>query len=241
MGMTLLGTTTLLWILYVEHKHSSHPYTLVSIGLSFEVFLSALHWLSTIANSDSVFSTTISFAHLTIKSYVLFLHEQSNWNNLRPIVSFMMDRDQTYGFWNKCFSLSLFDQLIWNPQDGSVSININPKHPELLETLCYRKFNTAWDEHKKSDIRILIACACSLKQEIVLAGLSVVFKTAFKLAIPLWIEIVTSHAQQRASSTKFIATEYTNNSLLLGTFVLLIGWLVRIIISEVFHIANIFF
>lgn len=217
---------SLLFLLYAEHKHSPKPYTVISAMFSLEVFTSAIHWLSIMATCDSLLSSLPALASLVIKMWLLFLHEKSNWSNLLPRVSRKMHREQTYGFWSRCFSLSLFDQLTWDSTTGSVTADMSQKHEDGLDNLRVRKFNKAWDEHSKSKRPLLWACFYSFQREILLACIAVVAKTILRLAIPFWVEKVISHAQQRAILSQSTSANNTNSLLIPGTFGLLVGWLV---------------
>lgn len=219
----------LLWILYAEHKHSSHPYISVSVFLAFEVVTSAIHWLNSAAIPSSFLVRISMLTSLAAKICILVFHEKSKWDNLLPDASRRMDQDQAHGFWSRCLSFSLFDQLSWDDDEESgnksVTICINRKQPEAFEGLPFRKFTKAWNEHGKSNARLLRALGYSLKQELALATIAVICRTAFKVSIPFWVEAVTAHTQRRMSSQP-INDGSSDTTLILNTFFILLGWLV---------------
>lgn len=99
-----------------------------------------------------------------------------------------------------------------------------------MESLRVRRFNTAWERHRRSKFRLLRACAASLKNELGLAIIAYLFTLPFKLAIPFWTEAVILYAQQHS---KAYESHTVNNdsqvSLVLGSGVVLIGLLVGVV------------
>lgn len=151
--------------------------------------------------------------------------------NLSTDVSAMLDQEETYGFWSRCFSVSLFHQVTWIARDQPAIININWKIPEFMESLRVRKFSTSWDKNTVSNLRLLRACASGVKQELVFAFISVLFTIPFKLAVPFWAEALIHYAQHRRTTSKPDTSTATPEPVLIfGTCVVLFGFLVRILL-----------
>lgn len=197
--MMFLKAFSLMCLLYADHRHSTKPSVTISAFLAFEVASATATSLHTtvVESTRQLPNCIFSILSLAIKSCMLIFYERSNWDILTPAASCTLRREETYGFWTRCFSGSLFYQLTWISTHQPATIRIDAKTPELVESLRLRKFATAWNKHPASKLRLLRACVSSLRRELLLAGLATVCTLPFRLATPFWIESVVSHAQDR--------------------------------------------
>lgn len=217
-------------MLYVEHKHSPRPFTLLSVFLATEVASAAATWLHNVALVSSLHSALCTLATtltLTAKLYSLILHETSNWDNLTEAASRTVDRQETHGFWSRCFSVSLLGDLTWISQDQPAVININTKGPQRIESLRLRRFGTAWTNHEASSLRLLQACASSVKQNCIYAILSVLCTIPFKLVAPFYVEELVRRAEHRTTAPRTGSIDgNTDTHFILHMSVIVLGYLV---------------
>lgn len=240
--LRLFGAFQLTWILYYDHKHSVNPSPLISWFLGFEVISAAAFCLHTIApmlTSVTHLTNSILAAFiLAARVYLLILHERSKWDILKRETALMLDREQTYGFWSRCLSISLLQQIDWSSGDKP-TIKINRMLPPFIESLRFRKFGTAWDRHAGSSIRLLLACVSALKQECIVALIAIICTVPFKLAVPFWVESVVRYAQHRVRTTSSNlvtdTVEMAPAAPILSTTVVLFGFLVCIDYSVTFQ------
>lgn len=237
--LRLLGAFYLTWILYYDHKYRADPSSLISAFLGFEVFSAAGFWLYAIAlmptSVTHLVNSVVAAIILSARVYLLILHERSKWDILKQATSMMLDREQTYGFWSRCLSISLLQQIDWSSGD-SPTIKINSIFPPFIESLRVRKFGTAWDRHARSSFRLLWACVLALRQECIVALIATICTIPFKLAVPFWVESVVRYAQHRLMTTSSdpvtSTAEITPTAPIMSTAVVLFGFLVCIDYSQ---------
>lgn len=223
--LRLVGAFSLTCLLYVDHKHSASPSPLISFFLAFEVVSAAgfcLHAFAGITHfANSIKATLV----LVARVYLLILHEKSKWCNLKTSTSLMLDQEETYGYWSRCFSISLLQQIDWSSEEKPTTVKINKKTPQFIESLRVRKFATAWDKYRTSNFRLQWACVSALNQECIFALICMLCTIPFKLAIPFWVERIVRHAQHHTTTLSSDPATSTT-SLTLDTSFVLLGFLV---------------
>lgn len=231
--LRLYGAFQLTWVLHYDHKHRDNPSSLISFFLGFEIFSAAGFCLHAIAPSptnvthfsNSLLATSI----LVARVYLLVLHERSKWDILKRANAVMLDREQTYGFWSRCLSISLLQQIDWSSED-SPTIKVNSIFPTFIESLRVRKFATAWERNRTSNIRLLWACVSALKQECIVALIATICTIPFKLAVPFWVASIVRYAQHRSLTTSPDSVTNASKTALtapiLSTAVVLFGFLI---------------
>lgn len=221
--LTLYGAFNLTWVLHVEHVHSATPFSSLSCFLAFEAVFAAVCVYALLSNDSSLVGSTLAASAFIIKAYILGIHEKSKWANLTRSASHLLDQEEAYGFWSRCFSLSLLDQVTRISATQPATININRKAPGYMESLRLRKFTTAWEKHRGSCVCLLLTCVSALKREIVLATAASILAVSFKLAVPFWIENIVDYAQKRSNPHSSIPTASEDAIMVLQTFIVLVG------------------
>lgn len=231
--LRLYGAFQLTWLLHYDHRHRDNPSSLISFFLGFEIFSAAGFCLDAIApiptNVTQFAKSLLTTSILVARMYLLVLHERSKYDILKRANAMMLDREQTYGFWSRCFSISLLRQIDWSSGD-SPSIEINGIFPPFIESLRFRKFGTAWERNHASSICLLWACVSALKKECILALIATICTISFKLAVPFWVASIVQYAQCRLMVT---SSDPGGNTIerapaapILSTTVVLLGFLI---------------
>lgn len=158
--------------------------------------------------------------------HILYLHEKPSWKHLIPEIALTLDRNETYGVWSRCLSLSFLDQINQEPVDKATPSKTNPISDNYLESLPLRKFTSKWVEYVTHDFRLAWVCAYVLKEELIVAGISVLCTVFFDCMVPFCISGILRHLQ---SQTSLPLDNESNNSekFVVGwVFVVMAGWLV---------------
>ena len=110
-----MGTFNPMLIIQAEHKTSARPVPPLSYHLAFDVAATAVTWIYAVAlpNDPRLTNFTLATSTLVATVYALILREKSNWSNLTNEASVILDQAETYGFWSRCFFVSLLCRNLW--------------------------------------------------------------------------------------------------------------------------------